>query len=167
MELLQDLFSILAGNQIMSAAFQTRIFPHLVQALSVDPSSGTISNLQRAATAIDLIATLIKKVPDPLPPVYTREVYPHIIYLLMQVDDTGLLQNGQELLKALVDRDFPGVCSSVCAREMDGFQALLEFISKMLRPSESESCAIFLGPLINKVFSFFFSFIGIDLIDSC
>ena len=151
MELLQDLISILAGNQSMTAAFQSRIFPHLVQALSVDPLSGKISNLQTAANAIDLIATLIKKVPDPLPSIYTKDVYPHIIRLLMEADDTGLLQNGQELLKALVDRDFFGICSSVCGGEIDGFQALLGFISKMLHPSESESCAIFIGPLTNKV----------------
>lgn len=152
MELLQDLFSILAGNSAVSAAFQTQIFPHLIQALAIDPVSRNIVNLQSAATSIDLIATLVKKVPDLLPPIYTTQVYPHIVQLLMSADDTGILQNGQELLKALVDRDFAGICSStVVGGKVDGFQALLEFISKMLQPGESESCAIFIGPLISKV----------------
>lgn len=133
----------------MSAAFQTQIFPHLTQALSVDASLGRI-NPQTAATAIDLLTTLIQKVPNPLPSVYTSQVYPHIVQLLLMVDDTGLLQNGQELLKAMVDRDFSGICAATCDGR-NGFEVLLEFIAKMLQPNESESCAIFIGPLITKV----------------
>lgn len=138
----------------MSAAFQTQIFPHLTQGLSVDATLGRI-NPQIAATAIDLLTTLIQKVPAPLPSVYTSQVYPHIVQLLLVVDDTGLLQNGQELLKAMADRDFGGVCAARC-NDRDGFEALLAFISKMLHPNESESCAIFIGPLITKVFFLMF-----------
>lgn len=151
MATLQDLFTILAGYESMSIQFQTQMFPQLISALTPpDASSGQQFNLQMAATSLDLISALVREVADPLPPVYTAQVYPHVIQMLLAVDDTGLLQNGQELLKALVHRDFNGIVSWSNG-ERSGLEYLLDFIAKMLDPSEAEHCAIFLGPLITKV----------------
>lgn len=58
---------------------------------------------------MDLIQTLIQNVADPLPAIYTAEMFPAVMSILLKVDDSGLLQNGQELLKTLVNRDMHGI----------------------------------------------------------
>jgi importin-9 len=52
-------------------------------------------------------------------------------------------------LKALVNRDFAGI-SKVNLNGRSGLDYLLEFIGKMLGPDQSESAAIFVGPLLTK-----------------
>jgi hypothetical protein len=147
MELLQELFTVLSANTYISIPFQTRMFPILISSLSAE----TVSiNPQVALTSLDLITSLIKYVSDPFPPVYTSDMFPKLMTLLLQVEDTGLLQNGQELLKVLVHRDFDGI-RNIQIQDKSGLEILLDFIAKMLRPEESESSAIFLGELITKL----------------
>lgn len=144
MELIQDLFLELSGNEEIAIPFQTRMFPVLVDALGLDKGATLV------ASALDLVTSLIRQVPDPLPSVYTTQIFPKVIHIMLTVDDSALLQNGQELLKVLVHRDFAGV-SGWSYDGRSGLDYLLEFIGKMLRPEECESAAIFIGPLITKV----------------
>ncbi|KAJ3353448.1 hypothetical protein HDU91_005888 [Kappamyces sp. JEL0680] len=145
MELLQELVATLASNKAIVVPFQTRMFPLLLS--TFDPLN---RESQLAATALDLMANLVKQVPDPLPPVYASQAFPLVIRLLLQADDSALLQNGQELLKIFVARDFAGIIALEDAGRT-GLDVLLEFIGKMLDPAGNESAAIFLGPLITKM----------------
>jgi hypothetical protein len=147
MELLQELFTLMSANHFVAIPFQTRMFPVLVSSLSMEVVK---ANPQITFTSLDLITSLIKNVADPFPTVYTTDMYPNVIRLLLEVEDSGLLQNGQELLKVLVHRDFSGIMS-IQIENRTGLEYLLEFVSKMLAPSESESSAIFIGSLITKL----------------
>jgi hypothetical protein len=147
MELLQELFTIMSANRFVAIPFQTRMFPVLVSSLSAEVVK---SNPQITFTSLDLITSLIKNVADPFPTVYTTDMYPNAIRLLLDIEDSGLLQNGQELLKVLVHRDFEGI-KNLRIENRSGLEYLLEFVGKMLAPSESESSAIFIGSLITKL----------------
>ncbi|KAJ3272055.1 Importin 9 [Terramyces sp. JEL0728] len=146
-ELLHELFTELSANELMSASFQTKMFPILSNAIDMEqvPKNPTIS-----ATALDLLTELIKNVPDPLPNAYTIDIFPKVMQMMLTVDDSGLLQNGQETLKVLVNRDFNGIAQWNNGNR-GGLDYLLEFIGKMLAPTESESSALFIGNLIIKL----------------
>ncbi|KAJ3310538.1 Importin 9 [Boothiomyces sp. JEL0838] len=146
-ELLHELFSELSSNELMSVAFQTKIFPILSQAIDMEQvhKNATIS-----ATALDFLTELIKNVPDPLPSAYTVDIFPKVIQMMLTVDNSGLLQNGQETLKVLVNRDLNGIIQWNNGTR-SGLEYVLEFIGKMLGPNESESSALFIGNLIIKV----------------
>jgi hypothetical protein len=106
MELLRDIFTEMAANQFISVPFQTRMYPVLLQACTPEV---LLHNPNVSATALDLLQSLIKHVADPFPQVYTWQMYPKVMEILLTVDDSALLQNGQELLKTLVNRDFEGI----------------------------------------------------------
>jgi importin-9 len=147
MELLQELFTAMSSNKFVAVPFQTRMFPVLLSSLS----SQTIrSNPQITLTSLDLITSLIKNVADPFPSVYTTDMFPILITMLLETEDSGLLQNGQELLKVLVHRDVNGIIS-IKVGNSSGLDLLLNFISRMLEPNQSESSAIFIGSLITKL----------------
>ena len=92
-------------------------------------------------TSLDLITSLVKNVSDPFPSVSTTDLYPNVINVFLAVQDSGLLQNDQELLKVLVHRVYG----------RSSLDLLLEFTSKMLAPSESDSnSAIYLVGLSQR-----------------
>lgn len=96
------------------------------------------------------MTALIKHAPDPFPPSYTTSVFPDLIKMLLVVDDQGILQNGQDAIKELVQRDISGL-----ARWSDGAKPgldyIISFIAKLLHPEQSESAGIFVGDLIIKL----------------
>ena len=94
--------------------------------------------------------SLIKNVGDPLPSIYTIELYPVIVTLLLQSDDSAILQNGQDVLCSLVNRDFDGILRS-SNHNVGGLDLLLQFIAKMLQPETNESSAMFVGKLVRKL----------------
>ncbi|KAJ3324796.1 Importin 9 [Boothiomyces sp. JEL0866] len=146
-ELLHELFTELSANEQMSISFQTKMFPILSNAIDMEQvhKNATIS-----ATALDLLTELIKNVPDPLPTAYTIDIFPKVIQMMLTVEDSALLQNGQDTLKVLVNRDFNGIVQWNNGNR-NGLEYLLEFIGKMLGPNESESSALFIGNLIVKL----------------
>lgn len=123
------------------------MFPFLVSALS-DESVNKHPTL--TATALDLLAKVICHVQEPFPSVYTTQVFPRIAKMMLYVQEDAILQNGQECLKLLVNRDFGGI-SSWSDGVNDGAQYIMKFILKLLDPCTSESSAIFVGELITKL----------------
>jgi hypothetical protein len=173
MELVQDLFTILASNPGILifdlplgivVAFQTRMFPLLLSVFQQENVESSESNL--AATSLDLLTTLCKQVPGPLPLAYTQQAHPIVMKLLLEAEDAAILQNGQEFIRVLVARDFHGVVASrglavdgigtytnvgSSDPSISGLDLMLAFIGKMLDPQGNEGAAIFLGPLITKL----------------
>lgn len=146
MELVCELFVSLASNTKIVNAFQTRMFPILIESLKLENG---VSDFILVASSLDLLICLIKNVHDPLPEVYITQMFPVVMQLLLQATDSGILQNGQELLKALVNRDFNGILN-LKHQGRSGLDVLLEFVANMLQ-CESESSTIFLGGLISKL----------------
>ncbi|KAJ2997787.1 Importin 9 [Globomyces sp. JEL0801] len=147
MELVQEWFQELASNELISTPFQTRMFPILVSAISAEQYQ---ANSTLSAIALDLCTCLIQSVPDPLPSCYAQQLFPKVIEMMLSVSESGLLQNGQETLKQLVNRDILGIVQW-SHNGRSGLDFLLEFIAKMLLPEESESSALFIGELITKL----------------
>jgi hypothetical protein len=98
------------------------------------------------------VRSLIKNVPDPLPEIYTMEMYPIVMDVLLNSDESGLLQNGEEFLRILVHRNFRGILQWSDGQK-NGLELLLQFIAKMLAPNQTESGAIFIGNLVRKLIS--------------
>ncbi|KAI8921286.1 armadillo-type protein [Powellomyces hirtus] len=146
-EIVTDLFKTLAENKFMVMAFQEQMIPVV---RGVIREENVYTTPAAAATALDFMTSLIKHAPEPLPPIYTSSIFPEIIQLLLVVDDHAILQNGQDTIKELVQRDLPGLM-----RWSDGSKSGMDYIialvSKLLRPGQSESASIFVGNLITKL----------------
>lgn len=123
------------------------MFPFLVEALS---NENVESNPSLTATALDLLASLIKNVRDPFPSVYTTQVFPRIVGMMLAVNEDALLQNGQETLKLLVTRDIEGIASWTDGVN-NGIEYVMKLILKLLDPNLSEPSSIFVGDLVTTL----------------
>lgn len=92
----------------------------------------------------------MKTVDEPFPSVYTTQVFPQLMSLILNVKEDTLLQNGTETLKLLVHRDFKGIASWTDGKTQ-GFHLIVQFIAKLLDPSLNESSAIYGGDLVTKL----------------
>ncbi|KAJ3014294.1 Importin 9, partial [Thoreauomyces humboldtii] len=146
-EIVIDVFTVLAANKLMVARFQERMVPAVRDVLT-EENVHTMS--AAVATAFTFMTALIRHAPEPFPAVYTTTVFPQMIKLLLKVEDHSILQNGQDTIKELVERDLPGL-----TRWTDGTKTGLDYIialvSRLLQPDHSESAAIFVGDLISKI----------------
>jgi len=82
-----DFFDTLASNPFMNAMLYTRALPVLCSAITPD-------NTDKAAlsAAIDLLKSLIRGGPSPLPAGYVAQFFPHLIAVLLTVNDRDVLQ---------------------------------------------------------------------------
>ncbi|KAG9295192.1 hypothetical protein G9A89_006173 [Geosiphon pyriformis] len=140
-----DLFEILASNSSMYATFQARALPPLANAIG-DPT-----NTDLTASAIDLIRCLVKGGPTPLPEGYVQHIFPSLMHLLLMTEDRDILQSGQDCLKFFVQKDCAQLARWNDGSGKTGLDYIIQFIGKLLQPSESESAALFLGDLIVKL----------------
>ncbi|KAL2916357.1 hypothetical protein HK105_204113 [Polyrhizophydium stewartii] len=140
---IQDLISTMAASK--STAFQERMLPHLAKGISQE-------TLQQSpeTTTLTLIETMLRKVPDPFPSIYVTELFPRTVHLVLVAGDSALLQNGGEVIKLLVQRDFAGL-SAWTDGTTSGIEYTMRFIAKLLDPAQSESAAVFVGELVTKL----------------
>ncbi|CAG8541978.1 14752_t:CDS:10 [Acaulospora morrowiae] len=139
-----DLFETLASNLDAYAAFQARTLPPLANML--------LSNTDPAVTAsvIDLISSLVKGGPSPLPSQYVEHVFPSLMHLMLTTEDREILQNGEICLKFLVQKDCDRIAQWTNETGTSGLDHVIQFIAKALQPNEGES-ATFLGDLVIKL----------------
>ncbi|KAI8821647.1 armadillo-type protein [Fimicolochytrium jonesii] len=148
-EVVVDLFSILASNEMIAPRLQERMIPALRDVLQAE----NVHNMPSAvATALSLMTDLIKNAPEPFAPEYRSSVFPQVIMLLHTVteDQAAILQNGQDTIRALVQRDFAGI-AKWSHEGHSGLDLIVAFIAKLCRPNHSESAGIFVGDLINAL----------------
>ncbi|KAG0046042.1 hypothetical protein BGZ83_008754 [Gryganskiella cystojenkinii] len=142
-----DFFENLASNPYMNPALSARALPVLLNMITVE-----YPDRPMMAAAIDLLAALIRGGPSPLPSGYVPEVFPRLMSVLMTLEDRDILQSGQECLKVFIQKDLQQV---VDWREpssgKSGLELLLQFIARLLDPTQSESAALFVGDLISKL----------------
>ncbi|KAJ3043965.1 Importin 9 [Rhizophlyctis rosea] len=146
-DIITDLAKALASNQSMTSAFQERMMPAIKEALQP-------VNVQQApevtAMALDILTSLIKAAPTPCPPMYSREVFPLVIQVLLGSEESAILQNGCDTLKSLVQRDFAGIVQWNDGTN-NGLHYTIQFVAKLLAPQQTESGSIFVGGLITKL----------------
>ncbi|KAF8937564.1 armadillo-type protein [Dissophora ornata] len=144
---IMDFFDTLATNQYMNPALSARSMPMFINVISPDnPDRGM------AASAVDLMRSLVQGSSSPLPAGYASQFLPSIMSLLLTTDDKEILQNGQELLRIAIQKDVHQVTEWRDAESgKTGLDLLIQFIAKLLDPSRTESAALFVGDLISKL----------------
>ncbi|TPX69623.1 hypothetical protein SpCBS45565_g02263 [Spizellomyces sp. 'palustris'] len=146
-EIIVDLFNVLAANKSMAVPFQEHMVPAVRDVLRLE----NVEKMPWAvATALTLMTALIKHIPEPFPPVYTNQVFPDLIQMLLVVDDHSILQNGQDTVKELVQRDLARIARWTDGQKT-GLDYVIQFIAKLLHPSQSESASIFVGDLVTRL----------------
>ncbi|KAJ1971194.1 hypothetical protein H4R35_005407, partial [Dimargaris xerosporica] len=144
--LVVDVLSELASNPHCYHQFQARVIPILSQVLNAPETDGGI-----IASALDLLAGLIRSGPTPLPAGYVETIFPELVALLQRNDDHAILQNGQECFTWLVAKDLDHLVRWHDSANRSGLFILLEFAAYMLQPQQSESSALFVGDLLTKL----------------
>jgi len=145
-----DLFEILAPNPGYVESLQTKVVPVVMQSL-LETDKETFSGV--ATSCVELITVLIRKsCISPLPPLYIEQIFPNLMNLISNTDDHSVLQTGQDYLKYMVQKALPQLIAWVDPNTgKNGVVLIVEFIAKMLDPSQSDNASIFLGDLINKL----------------
>lgn len=150
--IVQELFDVLAGNAFFAPTFTERVFPHLLEAITLtnqDKEPGIVSG------AIDYFTALIKRSPEPLNPMFVTQMFPALMHLLLTTDDHSILQNGQDCVKFLVMKDVKSIAGmSIPLPEggsKTGLDLVIQFVAKLLHPNQSESASLFVGELITKL----------------
>lgn len=82
-----DFFDTLAANSYMNPLLNNRAIPVLCSAITPDnPDRATIS------AAIQLLQSLIRGGPSPLPAGYVLQFFPSLMAVLLSIDDRDVLQ---------------------------------------------------------------------------
>ncbi|KAK3819975.1 MAG: armadillo-type protein [Benniella sp.] len=144
---IMDFFDALAANQSIYPALNARALPVLVNMISAEnPDNARISS------AIDLLKSLVQGGPSPLPPNYVAQFFHNLMSVLLTTDDRDILQSGQECLTIVVQKDIQQVAEwRDPTGGKNGMELIIQFIAKLLDPSQTESAALFVGDLISKL----------------
>jgi importin-9 len=151
--LLLEVMQRLAKQPGCISGMQERLLPSLVQSLGMTEANDLERLAQRHALTLDMVATLVRYVPSPLPPDYVQHVLPVLLELLSRPDaDASVAQNGQQVLCLLVERDAPGILAwHHPVKGGTGLEHILQWLAHLLQEQESESHALFVGPLITQL----------------
>ena len=154
-DLVEEMFKTLCDCHVV---FQERMFPHLAGLLTVESAEGAPESV---VTALSLLAHMMRRAPDPFPRTYITEMFPRVMSIAFATDDAAILQNVEEVLKQMVQRDIQGlieltdsqqVSTSGNAAGTSGLEYLIRFVAKMLQLGcVSESAAMYVGELISKL----------------
>ncbi|KAG0235968.1 hypothetical protein BGW42_004423 [Actinomortierella wolfii] len=144
---IMDLFDTLAASPHIHPALNARAMPALVNVISTEnPDNASISS------AIDLVKGLLKGASSPLPPHYVDQFFPAVMAVLLTTDDRDILQSGQELLTIAIQKDVAQIANwRDVSSGKTGLDLIIQFIAKLLDPSQTESAALFVGDLIAKL----------------
>ncbi|KAG0311531.1 hypothetical protein BGZ99_010110, partial [Dissophora globulifera] len=144
---IMDLFDTLAANQYIHPALNARAMPVLASMISTEnPDSPMVSS------AVDLLKSLVQGASSPLPPNYVAQFFHGLMSVLLTTDDRDILQSGQECLTIVVQKDVQQIAEwRDAASGKTGLELIIQFIAKLLDPSQTESAALFVGELISKL----------------
>ncbi|TPX42783.1 hypothetical protein SeMB42_g04991 [Synchytrium endobioticum] len=143
-----DLVELLASNNDTAVAFQEIMIPEIVKVMASE-NAQKMPSIQ--AAGIDLLnALLAQHGTGTVSPMYSR-IFPELMQLLLNTTDIALLQNGQGLLKSILQRDASVITSWSNGAGVTGITLVMAFLGKVLDIEASESAGLFLGELIIKI----------------
>ncbi|KAF9431329.1 hypothetical protein BGZ76_000457 [Entomortierella beljakovae] len=144
---IMDLFDTLASNQHVLPSLTARAMPVLVGIISTENPDKA-----RVSSAVDMLKSLVQGGSSPLPPNYVSQFFHNLMSVLLTTDDRDVLQSGQECLTIVVQKDVRQVAEwHDAASGKSGLELTIQFIAKLLDPSQTESAALFVGDLISKL----------------
>ncbi|ORZ27537.1 armadillo-type protein [Lobosporangium transversale] len=144
---IMDLFETLAANQYMHPALNARALPVLTNMISTENPDKA-----RVSSTVDLLKALVSGASTPLPPKYVAQFFHNLMSVLLTTDDRDVLQSGQECLTIVIQKDVQQIAGwrdEVSGKT--GLDLIIQFIAKLLDPSQTESAALFVGDLISKL----------------
>ncbi|KAJ1945329.1 hypothetical protein EC988_005779, partial [Linderina pennispora] len=139
-----DIVEDLARNELAYAGFSQRALPMIGEAMG--SGEGMV-----VASAIDLLAGLVKGGPSPMPDGYTATVFPALMQVLASSVDSEVLQSGQACLKYLVQKDADRIAQWQDGSGVSGVALIVRLVARLLAPDASESAALFVGDLVTKL----------------
>lgn len=136
----QEVLMQMAQTAALGSLLQRALVP-IVSVLRAPPSSDAYG---MQASAIDLLATLVRGCPAPLPAPLIDDAFPALMHVLSQTDDAGAMQNGCECLSMYL------IAGSDQLAHVNGIDQIFNFVARLMQTG-SEDAAIFIGRLITKL----------------
>ncbi|ELT91403.1 hypothetical protein CAPTEDRAFT_225381 [Capitella teleta] len=150
----QDVFKVMADNQLCYACVEQRLLPTLVSILQAPADKMPIG---MAAICLDCLVILVRASPSqqPLSEALIHTAFPAAVHCILKSDDSSCLQNGGECLRAFVSRalDQIALWQHSSGSGNNGVYYVVQVIVKLLDPKTSEYTASFVGRLIATLFS--------------
>ncbi|KAG0261216.1 hypothetical protein BG011_001257 [Mortierella polycephala] len=144
---IMDFFDTLAVNQYIHPALNARAMSPLVNMISNENP-----DKPRVSSAIDMLTSLVRGASATLPPNYVAQFFPNLMSVLLTTDDRDTLQSGQECLTIVIQKGVQQIAEwRDAASGKTGLELIIQFIAKLLDPSQSESAALFVGDLVSKL----------------
>ncbi|KAI1321026.1 hypothetical protein EDD11_008607 [Mortierella claussenii] len=144
---IMDLFDAMAANQYMHSALNARALPVLASMISTENPDKA-----RVSSAVDLLKSLVQGASSPLPAGYVAQFFHNLMSVLLTTDDRDVLQSGQGCLMIVIQKDVHQIAEwRDAASGKTGLELIIQFIAKLLDPSQTESAALFVGDLISKL----------------
>ncbi|KAI9028536.1 armadillo-type protein [Hyaloraphidium curvatum] len=147
--IVDDVFEVLASNELCAPQMQDKAIPLLLQAISVTYDPSTTASL--ISGAMDILGTLIKGSQQSLADGQAFAIYNVLFPLLLETSDPNILQSGQVCLRWIVQCDIEKLLKWTDGKGVSGMHNLMLFMSKLLASDNNESASAFIGDLITKV----------------
>jgi len=149
-----DAFDVLAALVAVPACQRPllgRLLPHLCHIIS----SGTVAPASQPSAlvegALDLLVLLLKRVPAELAASAHQLAWAPLMALMAASGDAGQLQSGTDILRLFVRAGGEGMLSWNGADPDASLQAILQVLSRLLKPESGDSAQLYVGPLIAQL----------------
>eukprot|EP00051_Salpingoeca_urceolata_P025866 m.471487 g.471487 ORF g.471487 m.471487 type:complete len:1047 (+) comp20377_c1_seq1:406-3546(+) len=143
---IEDLFGVCAGIPALCPRLAERAVPTLVSLIQKHNEPG-YDNV--APVAVDILTKLIQQFSPPFPMAAFNDAFVAIVSVMLVSDDSSLLQNGTECLRAfLVHADQVAGWSDGKASAL---QYIVQVVSRLLHPEMNQHSALFVGKLLSSV----------------
>ena len=143
-----EIFNKLAKNRHSYKCTEEKLVPTLCEILSPNQRGENVIVLK--PVSLDILESLVRNSPLPLSDHLINLCFPLACHnVLATFDDTSIMQEGGEAIRAYVSRS-PQQVADFRDRESgrDGFSLVLQCCLHLLDPSVNEACASYVGKLI-------------------
>lgn len=145
--IVQDIFKELAGNESCAGPLEHRLLPTLVSILQA-PDKVPVS---LPPVSLEMMETMVRAHKGPLSEVMIKTGFPAAVHCTLHTDDNSAMQNGGECLRAFLSVALEQVMAWHDEQGNNGLYYIMQVISKLLDPKTSEHTASFVGRLVSIV----------------
>lgn len=156
----QDIFTILAKNELCILPLLRRLTPTLLTILQ-SPVDKIPYGMQ--SVSLDVLTVLVRRSPRPLEEFLIQQAFPAAFKCTLETDDNSTLQSGGECLRAFVSVALDQIQAWRDGEGCNGVFYVVKVIEKLLDPKTSEFTATYVGRLISVLISKMGPHLGSDL----
>lgn len=118
---------------------------------------GELANSTMQDISLDVLQTIVKYSSAPLSDQLIQNAFPAAVQCILRTDDHSIMQSGGECLRAFIFVAPEQVCSF---RNGEGLNYIMQVITMLLNPMNTEFSAVFVGRLVITVISKAASMLG-------